>query len=274
VPTSFDEQITAARRNRAVIGQVARELVTSDGTTMLAPTTTTHGTATWTAENAAYTASDETFGQVTIGAFKGATQVLVSEELAQDAGADFEAYLFDEVGQRIAQLEESAFAVGSGTGQPLGVATSGNGVSTVTAATGSATGFKLADVNSVWAALPDGYKINATWVMSPSAFRSLAILTDTAGGLVLPSLHLAEPSLFGRPVYQSADLPTAAANARSVVVGDFSVGYLVRRVRGVAVQRQNEIFSANGQIGFRAYERVDGRVIVADALRILVNSAT
>jgi HK97 family phage major capsid protein len=58
------------------------------------------------------------------------------------------------------------------------------------------------------------------------------------------------------------------------VVGDFSLGYLVRRVRGVAVQRQEEIFSNTRQLGYRASERVDGRVIVADALRILINSAT
>jgi HK97 family phage major capsid protein len=171
-------------------------------------------------------------------------------------------------------LEETAFAVGDGSGKPLGVTTSGNGVATVTAATGSSTGFKLLDVNAAWAALPDGYKPNASWVMSPSAFRSLAVLVDTAGGLALPSLHAAEPTLFSRPVYQSADLPAAAANARSVVVGDFSLGYLVRRVRGVAVQRQDEMFSNTGQLGFRAMERVDGRVIVADALRILINSAT
>jgi HK97 family phage major capsid protein len=48
VPTSFDEQITAARRARAVIGRIARELVTGDGTTLQVATTTTHGTASWT----------------------------------------------------------------------------------------------------------------------------------------------------------------------------------------------------------------------------------
>lgn len=42
------------------------------------------------------------FGQVTVGAFKGATQVVVSEELARDAGADFEQYLADKLGLRIA----------------------------------------------------------------------------------------------------------------------------------------------------------------------------
>jgi HK97 family phage major capsid protein len=95
VPTSLDDQITAARRARAVIGALAREVITGDGTTMLFPSTTTHGVATWTAENASYTASDEVFGQVSVGAFKSSTKVIVSEELARDALADFEAYLAD-----------------------------------------------------------------------------------------------------------------------------------------------------------------------------------
>jgi hypothetical protein len=75
VPTSFDEQITAARRARAVVAAISRELVTGEGTQLLIPSTTTHGVATWTAENAAYTASDVVFGQVSVGAFKGGTAV-------------------------------------------------------------------------------------------------------------------------------------------------------------------------------------------------------
>ena len=195
-------------------------------------------------------------------------------ELDQDALADFDRFLANELGQRLALLEESAFAVGDGAGKPRGITHSTNGVATVAAATGSATAFKVADVRTVWAALADGYKLNASWLMSPSAFASHANLTDMAGGLVLPSLHAAEPTLSGRPVYSSPELPAAAANARSVVVGDFSVGYAVRRVRGLGVQRQTELQSDSGQLGYRLHSRVDGRVVLADALRILTNSAT
>ena len=91
---------------------------------------------------------------------------------------------------------------------------------------------------------------------------------------MLPSLHAAEPSLFSRPVYVSADMPAAAANARSVVVGDISLGYAVRRVRDLGVQCQLELHADTGQLGYRAFQRVDGRVVLADALRILANSAT
>jgi len=70
--------VTSVRRSRAVIGNLARELVTDEGTVIQLPAATTHGVATWTAENAAYTASDEVFSQVSIGAFKAATKCIVS----------------------------------------------------------------------------------------------------------------------------------------------------------------------------------------------------
>ena len=99
-------------------------------------------------------------------------------------------------------------------------------------------------------------------------------MTATGGEIVLPSLHAAEPTLFARPVYVSPDFPAAAANARSAAFGDWSLAYTVRRVRGLGVQRQLEVHSDNGQIGWRAFERVDGRPTVLEAGLILRNSAT
>jgi HK97 family phage major capsid protein len=72
----------------------------------------------------------------------------------------------------------------------------------------------------------------------------------------------------------SADMPAAAASARSVVFGDIGLGYAVRRVRGLGVQRQVELHSDTGQLAYRAFERLDGRVVLAEALRIFANSAT
>ena len=274
VPADFDAQITSARRARNVIGNAARVILTSHGRAIPLPTATAHGVGAWMSENAAVTPSDDTFAQVTVNAYKATTKTIVSEELAQDALDDFDRYLADELGQRLALLEETAFATGDGAGKPHGITHSTNGVATVAAATGSATGFKLADVRAVWAALPPAYEPNATWIMSPSAFASLANLTDTADGLVLPSVHNENPTLYSRPVLVSPELPAAAANARSVVVGDFQAGYAVRRVRGLGVHRQTELHSDSGQVGYRLFARVDGRVVLPDALRILTNSAT
>ena len=78
--------------------------------------------STWTAENAADTTSDETFTQTSVSAFKASTQVIVSEELMADSNPDLDAYLASELGSRQATLEDTAFAVGDGSGKPLGIA--------------------------------------------------------------------------------------------------------------------------------------------------------
>jgi hypothetical protein len=58
------------------------------------------------------------------------------------------------------------------------------------------------------------------------------------------------------------------------VFGDINRAYTIRRVNGFSLQRQNELYSNNGQVGFRGFERVDGRVVNADAVRVLQHSAT
>jgi HK97 family phage major capsid protein len=75
-------------------------------------------------------------------------------------------------------------------------------------------------------------------------------------------------------VYVSPDFPAAAANARSAFFGDLSLAYTVRRVRGLGVQRILELHSETGQIGWRAFERVDARPTVLEAGLVLRNSAT
>ena len=85
----------------------------------------------------------------------------------------------------------------------------------------------------------------------------------------------ARPSLScGRPVHISGYLPAPAANAKSLVFADFKIAYGIRRVNDVSMQRQDELHSDVGQIGFRGWSRVDGRVLIADAARILAHSAT
>ena len=190
-----------------MIGALARQLETSDGQGLSLPVASAHGAGAWTAENAATTPSDETFAQVVLNAYKATTKVIVSEELAGDAIDAFDAYLADELGRRLGLLEESAFAQGDGTNKPLGLVHASSGIGTVTAATGSSTTFTLADFRAAFAALPAGYQVNASWLMSPSPFLNTAAATDSAGAPRIPSLHSAEPSLFSRPVYISDALP-------------------------------------------------------------------
>jgi HK97 family phage major capsid protein len=273
VPTDTGDKITAAARAASAVGQVAQELITDGGETVGMALGGTHGTAAWLAESGSYTPSDETITQQNLGAHKAATKIVVSEELRTDEAVELDNYLAFELGARLGALQETAFTTGDGSGKPLGIVHASSPYTVVTAATGSSTTFKLADLKSVFKALPAAYRRNATWLINADDFAELAALADTAGGLVLPSLQFDPPSLFGRPVMMSADLPAPAANAKSLAIGDWKLAYGVRRVRPITFQRQ-EVASDSGNTGFRAASRVDGRPLLADAARILAHSAT
>jgi HK97 family phage major capsid protein len=271
VPTDLEEQIIGAARAESAISRLARPITTDSGSTLSLPTAPTHGSAAWVAEGAATSPSDEVFGEVPLGAPKASTKVIASEELAQDPRADFDEYLADELGRRLGVIEGASFANGSGSGQPQGLA--GN-VPNVTAATGSATAYKLVDLTSIYRALPVQYRDSASWLIHPDDFAGLASLVDSSGGLVLPSLQSAAPTLFARPVELEPYLAAPAAGAKSLVFGNVKLAYSIRRVAGISVQRLEELHSDNGQLGYRARERVDGRVALGDACRALAHSAT
>ncbi len=166
-PQDAYEEIVAAARPQRVIGALAREIVTDTGRTLPLPTAPAHGTGGWLAENAAGTPSDETFGQVELGAFKSHTKIVASEELAQDAGAPLDEYLTGEFAVRLATVQEAGFVNGSGSGMPQGFVAN---VPTVMAAAGNTTTFNLAAIRSVYVAVPTAYRLLATWVMHPDLF--------------------------------------------------------------------------------------------------------
>jgi HK97 family phage major capsid protein len=271
VPSDMEEKIVSAARAESAIARLAREFTTDTGSTLTLPVAPTHGSAAWVAEGAATTPSDEVFAEVPLGAPKTSTKVIASEELAQDPRASFDAYLAEELGRRLGAIEAAAFATGSGSGQAQGLAPS---VAAVTAATGSSVTYKLSDIVAVYKALPAAYRGRASWLLHPDDYASLASLVDSSGGLVLPALQNAEPSLLGRPVLLEPFLPAPAAGARSCIFGDIRTAYSIRRVAGVSVQRLEELHSDNGQLAYRGRERVDGRVTLGDACRALAHSAT
>lgn len=278
VPTAFRDEIVNISRFMGPINELANTITTDSGETIQIPSVSAHGTASWTAENAAYSPSDETFGQVSLGAFKAGTKVIVSEELLQDAAFGLDRYLATEFGERIGVLEETAYAVGDGSGKPLGIANASSGVtvSQAAAGAGNVTTFTYSALVNFAFAVPYQYRRNAVWVLADSAVKNLHLLLDSAGNPIWRTgvAGGAPDTLLGWPVYTSPDLAAPAASAKSGIFGDIRRGYMIRRVNGFSLQRQNELHSDNGQVGFRGFERVDGRVVMADAMRVLQHAAT
>lgn len=274
VPTEFERTLIDVLRDTGYMRQLATVITTSTGDAISIPNVASHGTAAWLAENAAFSASDDAFGTLTLNAYKVGTLIQVSEELLADAAFDLEAYIRNEFGLRIGIAENTAYVAGDGSGKPTGI-TVGTTTGT-TLATGNTTTIPADSLFDVYHSLLPVFRRTAVWLANDSTYKAFRKLKDTTNQyLWQPGLTVGQPdTLLGRPIYPDPDMPVMAANNKTVIFGDIGRGYRIRDVGGIMFQRLNELFAGNGQVGFRAYHRTEGKVVNAQALRYLAQSAT
>ena len=266
VPEEFEHQIITGLDEANVIRSLAKVITTHHDRKI--PISVGHSVATWTAENAAYTESNPTFGQKQIDAFKLTDLVRISVELLQDAEFDLEAYIAAEFARAFGIAEEQAFCVGTGTNQPTGIFTENGGTVGVTAAAANA--ITVDEVISLVYALKAPYRKNAKFLMNDATVALLRKLKDNNGAyLWQPSVQAGQPDkLLGYPLYTSPYAPIVESGALAVAFGDFK-NYWIGDRAGRTVQRLNELYATNGQIGYVATERVDGKVILPEGIQLL-----
>lgn len=272
VPLEFEREIVNALDEENVIRRLAKVITTNHERKI--PVALGHSVAQWTTENAAYTESNPTFGQKQIDAYKLTDLCRVSVELLKDSTFDIEAYLRQEFARAFGIAEEEAFCIGNGTTQPTGIFTANGGTVGVTAA--SATAITVDEIISLVHALKAPYRKNAKFLMNDATVALLRKLKDQNGQyLWQPSVQAGTPDrLLGYEIYTSPYVPVAEAGALTIAFGDFK-NYWIGDRAGRTVQRLNELYATNGQIGYVATERVDGKVILPEAIQLLqMKSAT
>ena len=271
VPEEFERQIIDTLKEENVMRRLCKVISTASERKI--PVAATHSTAAWTAENAAFTESNPTFSQKTIDAYKLTDLIKVSIELLDDSAFDLESYIAREFAYAFGTAEEQAFCVGTGTGQPTGLFTTSGGTVGVTAA--SSTAVTTDEVISLIYALKAPYRKNAKFLMNDATVAALRKLKDTNGSyLWQPSVQAGQPDrLLGYELHTSPYAPTMAAGALSIAFGDFQNYWIADRT-GRTVQRLNELYSTNGQVGFVASERVDGKIILPEGIQLLKMKAS
>ena len=80
-------------------------------------------------------------------------------------------------------------------------------------------------------------------------------------------------TILGKRYYTSAYMPEATAGNKAIAFGDFSYYWIGDR-QGITFQRLNELFAGNGQVGFLAFKRVDGKLILPEAIKTLQMKGT
>ena len=268
VPDEFERTLIEALEEENILRSLAHVIQTSSGDRKI-PVVATKGTASWVDEEGAIPESGDSFGQVTIGAYKLGTMIKVSEELLSDSVFDLEAYISREFARRIGSKEEEAFFTGDGTGKPLGVLAETGGAEIGVTANAAAT-FTADEIFDLFYSLKAPYRRSAVFVMNDATVKALRKLKDNNGQyLWQPSLTAGAPdTLLNRPVYSSAFMPVLEAGAKSILFGDLSYYWVADR-QGRSFRRLGELFAPTGQVGFLATQRVDGKLILPEAVKVM-----
>lgn len=268
VPDEFERTLVEALEEENVFRTLAHVIRTSSGDRKI-PVVASKGSASWVDEEGAYQESDDAFSQVSIGAYKLGTMIKVSEELLADSVFDLEAYISKEFVRRIGSREEESFFNGDGKGKPLGILAAAGGAEVgVTAA--SATAITADEVIDLFYSLKAPYRKNAVWLLNDATVKQIRKLKDSTGQyLWQPSLVAGTPdTILGRPVKTSAFMPTAAAGEKTIAFGDFKYYWIADR-QGRTFKKLSELFAATGQVGFMGTQRVDGKLILPEAIKVL-----
>lgn len=268
VPDEFERTLVEALEEENMFRTLAKVITTSSGDRKI-PVVTSKGTASWVDEEGQIPESDDAFGQVSIGAYKLATMIKVSEELLNDSVFNLESYIAKEFGRRIGAKEEEAFFIGNGTGKPTGIFNATGGAELgITAA--SATAITVDEVMDLFYSLKSPYRKKAVFVMNDATVKAIRKLKDGNGQYIWqPSITAGTPdTILNRPIKTSAYAPTIAAAAKTIAFGDFGYYWVADR-QGRSFKRLNELFATTGQVGFMATQRVDGKLILPEAIKVL-----
>jgi HK97 family phage major capsid protein len=266
VPAEHDSRLIIALTEENILRKLGTSIKTSAEHKI--NIAATKPAAAWIDEGAALQFSDATFGQIVLDAHKLHIAVKVTEELLYDNAFNLEGYLLDQFGKALGNAEEDAFLNGDGKGKPLGLlAAKGGGDIGVTTAANTVTADEV--LNLIYA-LKRPYRKNAAFITNDQTLAVLRKLKDSTGQYIWQASYQAgEPDrLLGYNIHTSSYVPVIAAGAPVIAFGDYS--YYNIGDRGTRSFAQlKELFAGNGMVAYLAKERVDGKLILSEAVQIL-----
>ena len=260
VPDEYDRRLIQGLEEENILRKLGTTITTSGQHKI--NIAATKPAAAWIEEGGALQFSDATFAQILLDAHKLHVAIKVTEELLYDSAFNLESYIIEQFGKALANAEEDAFLNGTGVGQPLGLfAEVGGGhvAGTLSAA------LKADDVLGLIYELKRPYRKNASFIMNDKTVAQIRKFKDNNGAyLWQPSYKEGEPDrVLGYAVHTSEFVPENA-----IAFGDYS--YYNIGDRGTRSFKQlTELFAGNGMIGYVAKERVDGKLILPEAVQIL-----
>jgi HK97 family phage major capsid protein len=260
-PMEFNDKYSKALEKENVFRRLGTVVHTtsSEGTIHAVSST---GTAEWVNEMIAIPESTDTFAQFPIKSNKLASLTRIKEQFVKDNNFDLERYLQNEFSRRFGRSEEQAFINGNGTDAPCGIlnATGGGEIGVTT--TGAIT---YDEVIKLYFSLDSEHRRNAVWLMNDETALTLRTLKDVNGNYLL---NTSDNTILGKPVQYSSYMPNAESDKLPIAFGDFSYYWIIQR-QSLSIRILKEKYSLNGQLGLLAYERLDGKLILSEAVKLL-----
>ena len=221
--------------------------------------------ALWIEEGGALTFGDAAFDQKFLDAHKLHVAIKVTEELLYDNAFQLEKWIIEEFGKALANAEEDAFLNGDGNGKPNGLFKDAQ-----TGVTIDSVDITADDVIDLVYSLKRPYRKNASFITNDGTLGVIRKLKDDNGNyLWQPSLQAGQPdTLLGYSIHTSQFAPVLAAGNVAMAFGDYNYYNIGDRGRR-AFQELKQLFAGNGMVGFVMKERVDGLLILPEAVQLL-----
>jgi len=259
VPKSFYDEVFDVARLAGPLLETSEVIQTTSGEQLTIPTMTAYSTAALTAEGSAISASEPTYSSITLNAYKYGFLAQASNELVTDAGFDLASHLARQAGNAIGFAINNALTTGTGTVQPLGIATAaGTGVTGGTGVSGAFTADNLIDlaysVNGAVRRLP-----SAAFMANGQSIGAMRKLKDTAGNY-LYQVGIGYPDTFaGFRVVENPHVAAIGTGAKSVLFGDLE-SYKVRLAGGLQVASSQDYAFNTDLTTWRFLIRLDGNL--------------
>lgn len=210
---------------------------------------------------------------------------MISQSLLEDAFFDVEAWLEQEIADRVAEAEGLAFISGDGINKPRGfldfpsttAADSSRPLGTLQHLETGVDGGWPNDAGAASDLLIDlvhmlrpAYRQGAAWLMNSKTLSTIRQLKDGSGNFYLwqQSLQTGQPTrLLGYPVVEAEGMPDIASGSVPIAFGNFMRGYLVVDRIGTPILR--DPYSSKPNVLLYARKRVGGTVINSQAIKLL-----
>lgn len=297
VPTIVSQNLIDSMKAYGAMRAVSTVLATSDGKPLTFPTSDgTSETGEWIAQNVTATSADPTFGTVSLNVFKASSKIVAAPiELLQDAAIDIEAFIVQRLAQRLGRVANAGYTTGGGTTVPDGVVPRSSVGKTGT--TGQTLTIIYDDLVDLIHSVDPAYRTNRCVFMCSDALLkvirklkdgqnrpiwtpndlqgiSATVNRDGHGGYNDAGAATPFDLLMGYPLYVNNDMASPAANAKTLVFGDFSK-YVIRDAMDVQMFRfTDSAYTKLGQVGFLAWMRTGGNLLDTAAVKHYAHSAT